>query len=110
MEAVGLTPEQAKICMKNIKKTFKEWGGKGGQRVTKKVVKDEQELGKLGMNLYQCRCSVLSGYLYLEAVFARVAKHTSPRFRDICTRRKYTRNRILAPIWSQIQTVNLAIN
>jgi hypothetical protein len=22
--------------------------------VTKKVVKDEQELGKLGMNLYQC--------------------------------------------------------
>jgi hypothetical protein len=41
MEAVGLTPEQAKICMQNIKKTFKEWGGgerrpegdqKGGER------------------------------------------------------------------------------
>ncbi len=29
-------------------------GGKGGQRVTKKVVKDEQEPGKVGMNLYQC--------------------------------------------------------
>ncbi len=26
MEAVGLTPEQAKICVQNIKKTFKEWG------------------------------------------------------------------------------------
>jgi ABC-type Zn2+ transport system substrate-binding protein/surface adhesin len=52
MEVAGLTPEQAKICMQHIKKTFKEKVGDEAKKVAKNVVKDEQELGK-------CRRSIL---------------------------------------------------
>ncbi len=52
MEVAVLTPEQAKICMQHIKKTFKERLGEKGKRMVKKVKKDEQKLGK-------CRRSIL---------------------------------------------------
>ncbi len=52
MEAAKLTPEQAQICMQVIKKTFKEKVCEEARKVAKKVVRDEQELGK-------CRRSIL---------------------------------------------------
>ena len=52
MKAAGLTPEQAKICMQHIRKTFKDRVGEEAKKVAKKVVRDEQELGK-------CRRSIL---------------------------------------------------
>jgi hypothetical protein len=52
MEAAKLTPEQAQICMQVIKKMFKEKVGEEARKLAKKVVRDEQELGK-------CRRSIL---------------------------------------------------
>ena len=52
MEAAGLTPEQAKICMQHIKKTFKEKVAEEAKRVAKKVFRDEVEAAK-------CRRSIL---------------------------------------------------
>jgi hypothetical protein len=45
MEVAVLTPEDAKICMQHIKKTFKERLGEEAKRMVKKVEKDEQKLG-----------------------------------------------------------------
>jgi hypothetical protein len=52
MEAAGLTPEQAKICMQHIKKTFKDKVAEEAKRVAKKVFRDEVEAAK-------CRRSIL---------------------------------------------------
>jgi hypothetical protein len=52
MEAAGLTPEQAKICMQHIKKTFKDKVAEEAKRVAKKVFRDEVEATK-------CRRSIL---------------------------------------------------
>ena len=52
MEAAGLTPEQANICMRHIKKTFKERVAEEAKRIAKKVFKDEVEVAK-------CRRSIL---------------------------------------------------
>jgi polyhydroxyalkanoate synthesis regulator phasin len=46
MKGTELTPEQAKICMKHMVKTFKEKVGEEARRIAKKVVKNEEELGK----------------------------------------------------------------
>jgi hypothetical protein len=52
MEAAGLTPEQAKICMQHIRKTFKEKVGEEAKKAARRVIRDEQELNK-------CRRSIL---------------------------------------------------
>jgi hypothetical protein len=52
MEAAGLTPEQANICMQHIKKTFKDRVAEEAKRVAKKVFRDEVEAAK-------CRRSIL---------------------------------------------------
>ncbi len=52
MEAAGLTPEQASICMKHIKKTFRERVAEEAKKIAKKVFKDEVEAAK-------CRRSIL---------------------------------------------------
>jgi hypothetical protein len=52
MEAAGLTPEQANICMQHIKKTFKDKVAEEAKRVAKKVFRDEVEAAK-------CRRSIL---------------------------------------------------
>ena len=52
MEAAGLTPEQASICMQHIKKTFKDKVAEEARKVAKKVFRDEVEASK-------CRRSIL---------------------------------------------------
>jgi hypothetical protein len=52
MEAARLTPEQASICMKHIKKTFRERVAEEAKRIAKKVFKEEVEAAK-------CRRSIL---------------------------------------------------
>lgn len=52
IEAAGLSPEQANICMQHIKKTFKDRVAEEARRVAKKVFRDEVEVAK-------CRRSIL---------------------------------------------------
>jgi len=52
MEAAGLTPEQARICMKHIRKTFQEKVAEEAKRIAKKVFREDGEIGK-------CKRSIL---------------------------------------------------
>ena len=52
IEAAGITPEQANICMQHIKKTFQDRVAEEAKRVAKKVFRDEVEAAK-------CRRSIL---------------------------------------------------
>jgi len=52
MEAAGLTPEQARICMQHIKKTFQEKVAEEARRIAKKVFREDGEIAK-------CKRSIL---------------------------------------------------
>jgi hypothetical protein len=52
MEAAGLTPEQARICMQHIKKTFQEKVAEEVRRIAKKVFREDGEIAK-------CKRSIL---------------------------------------------------
>ena len=52
MEAAGLSPEQARICMKHIRKTFQEKVVEEARKIAKKVFREDGEIGK-------CKRSIL---------------------------------------------------
>jgi hypothetical protein len=79
MEAAGLTPEQAKICMQHIKKTFKDKVAEEARRVAKKVFRDEVEAAKCRRSIFMHNADkwvasdqMTMGYSLMEQVTAMV--------------------------------------